>query len=131
MVVHVHLRCVSSLAPGLSRLTLTPLLARPLVVMFIMSAVVVEVWPTQMPIWALFLALLIAAFYIIPLGMIQAITNQQIGLNVITELIVGYALPGKPLAMMLFKTYGYIVSVRFLPLRTDLVWGRGRGGIEC
>lgn len=35
--------------------------------------------------------------------MIQAITNQQIGLNVITELIVGYALPGKPIAMMMFK----------------------------
>jgi hypothetical protein len=27
---------------------------------------------------------------------------------VITELIVGYALPGRPVAMMLFKTYGYI-----------------------
>jgi hypothetical protein len=40
--------------------------------------------------------------------MIQAITNQQVGLNVITELIVGYALPGKPLSMMIFKTYGYI-----------------------
>ena len=41
--------------------------------------------------------------------MIQAITNQQIGLNVITELIVGYALPGRPVAMMIFKTFGYIV----------------------
>lgn len=93
------------------------------VVMFIMSAVVVEVWPTQMPIWALFLALLIAAFYIIPLGMIQAITNQQIGLNVITELIVGYALPGKPLAMMLFKTYGYIMMVQALQYTSDVKLG--------
>ena len=41
--------------------------------------------------------------------MIQAITNQQIGLNVITELVAGYAFPGKPLAMMIFKTFGYIV----------------------
>ena len=46
--------------------------------------------------------------YIIPIGMIQAITNQQVGLNVITELIIGYALPGHPIAMMLFKTWGYI-----------------------
>ena len=38
--------------------------------------------------------------------MIQAITNQQIGLNVIAELIIGYALPGRPLAMMMFKTWG-------------------------
>ncbi|KAF9232532.1 OPT oligopeptide transporter protein-domain-containing protein [Melanogaster broomeanus] len=36
-----------------------------------------------------------------PIGMIQAITMQQVGLNVITELIVGYALPGRPIAMNL------------------------------
>lgn len=41
--------------------------------------------------------------------MIQAITNQQVGLNVITELIIGYALPGRPVAMMMFK-----VSIRKL-----------------
>jgi hypothetical protein len=45
---------------------------------------------------------------VIPIGMIQAITNQQVGLNVITELIIGYALPGRPVAMMMFKTWGYI-----------------------
>jgi OPT oligopeptide transporter protein len=57
--------------------------------------------------------------------MIQAITNIQIGLNVFTgksglalvghislnarlEFIISYMLPGRPLAMMSFKTYGYI-----------------------
>jgi hypothetical protein len=38
----------------------------------------------------------------------MATTNQYIGLDVITELIIGYALPGCPIAMMLFKTWGYI-----------------------
>jgi hypothetical protein len=28
--------------------------------------------------------------------------------SVITELIVGYMLPGRPVAMMIFKTFGYI-----------------------
>ncbi|KAF8233764.1 OPT superfamily oligopeptide transporter [Tricholoma matsutake] len=37
------------------------------------------------------------SFYVIP-------TN----LNVINELIIGCALPGRPIAMMLFKTWGYI-----------------------
>lgn len=54
-------------------------------------------WHTQFPIYAFVICLLIAFVYTIPIGMIQAITNQQIGLNVITELIVGYWLPGKPL----------------------------------
>lgn len=61
-----------------------------------------------------------AFIYVIPCGMIEAITNQQIGLkyhilpksvgffvsifafsSVISELIIGYALPGRPVAMML------------------------------
>lgn len=79
------------------------------VTVFSISAVTIEVWPTEVPIWGLLVAFTIAAFYIVPAGMIQAITNQQIGLNVITELVVGYVLPGKPLAMMIFKTFGYIV----------------------
>lgn len=78
--------------------------------MFAFGVVMVELNETRMPIWAFVLALLIAFFYVIPIGIIQAITNQQIGLNVITELIIGYLLPGRPLAMMLFKTWGYVVS---------------------
>jgi hypothetical protein len=27
-----------------------------------------------------------------------------------TELIIGFMLPGRPIAMMMFKTWGYIVS---------------------
>ena len=79
--------------------------------MFAFGVVSIELWPTQMPVWAFVLALVIAYIYVIPIGMIQAITNQQIGLNVITELVIGYALPGKPVAMMLFKTWGFMVSV--------------------
>jgi OPT family oligopeptide transporter len=37
---------------------------------------------------------------------IQAMTNTPIGINVVTELIIGYALPGRPIAMMMFKTWG-------------------------
>lgn len=31
---------------------------------------------------------------------------QQVGLNVITELIIGYMYPGRPLANITFKTFG-------------------------
>ena len=51
--------------------------------------------------------------------MIQAITNQQIGLNVITELVIGYMLPGKPIAMMMFKTWGYITMTQALQFTSD------------
>ena len=63
--------------------------------MFVLGVISIEVWPTQLPVWGFVVALLISFFYIIPIGMIQAITNQQVGLNVITELIIGYMLPGR------------------------------------
>ncbi|KAH9946707.1 OPT oligopeptide transporter [Amylocystis lapponica] len=94
-----------------------------LVTMFVFGVVSIEVWDTQFPVWALVLALLISFVYTIPIGMIQAITNQQIGLNVITELIIGYALPGRPIAMMMFKTWGYITMYQALQFTSDMKLG--------
>ncbi|OBZ67243.1 Sexual differentiation process protein isp4 [Grifola frondosa] len=59
------------------------------VVMFVFGIISIEVWDTQFPVWAFVLSLIISFVYTIPIGMIQAITNQQIGLNVITELVIG------------------------------------------
>jgi hypothetical protein len=73
--------------------------------------------------------------------MVQAITNIQIGLNVFTgelpvsmnapkcltvfaEYIVGYMLPGRPLAMMSFKTYGYIAMYQGVVYSQDLKLGK-------
>ncbi|KZT18817.1 small oligopeptide transporter [Neolentinus lepideus HHB14362 ss-1] len=92
-------------------------------VMFVFGIVSIEVWHTQMPVWAFILALVISFVYTIPIGMIQAITNQQVGLNVITELIIGYALPGRPIAMMMFKTWGYITMAQALTFTSDFKLG--------
>ncbi|KAF4623380.1 hypothetical protein D9613_001379 [Agrocybe pediades] len=91
--------------------------------MFALGIISIEVWPTEMPVWAFVLALCIAFTYVIPIGMIQAITNQQVGLNVITELIIGYALPGRPIAMMMFKTWGYITMAQALQFTSDFKLG--------
>ncbi|KAK7052416.1 glutathione transporter 1 [Favolaschia claudopus] len=93
------------------------------VVTFIFACVCIECWDTGMTIWALILALVVALIYVIPVGMIQAITNRQIGLNVITELLVGFILPGRPLAMMIFKTYGYIAMSRAMQFTADFKLG--------
>jgi hypothetical protein len=67
-------------------------------------------YPTHLTWWAFVIALLISAVWMIPIGMIQAITNIQIGLNVFTEFIVSYMLPGRHLAMMSFKVRSKIAS---------------------
>ncbi|KIJ32419.1 hypothetical protein M422DRAFT_76535 [Sphaerobolus stellatus SS14] len=91
--------------------------------MFVFGILTIELWPTNFPVWAFVLSLIIAFVYTIPIGMIQAITNQQVGLNVITELIIGYALPGRPIAMMMFKTWGYIAMAQALQFTSDFKLG--------
>lgn len=48
---------------------------------------------------------------------------QQPGLNVITELVIGYLYPGKPLANVAFKTYGYISMSQAVMFLADFKLG--------
>jgi OPT family oligopeptide transporter len=64
-----------------------------------------------------------AFIYTIPVGVIQAITNQHVGLNVLSELIIGYVLPGRPIAMMMFKTWTYITMTQALRFTNDFKLG--------
>jgi len=93
------------------------------ITMFVFGVVSIQVWDTKFPVQFFILALVISFVYVIPIGMIQAITNQQVGLNVITELIIGYALPGHPVAMMMFKTWGYITMAQALTFTSDFKLG--------
>jgi OPT family small oligopeptide transporter len=78
------------------------------VMMIVLSLITILAFPTNLTWWAFALALSISFVFSLPIGIIQAITNTQIGLNVLTEFVFGYIQPGRPLALMIFKTYGYI-----------------------
>ena len=67
-----------------------------------------------------FIHCFLAFVYTLPFSMVAATTNQDLGLNVITELMIGYALPGRPIAMMLFKTWGYITMLQAIAFITNL-----------
>jgi OPT family small oligopeptide transporter len=88
-----------------------------------MSFATVCAWPTHLSWWALVIGLLIAVFWTIPIGIIYATTNVHLGLNVFTEYIIGYMQPGRPIAMMLFKTYGYITMNQAHAFLNDLKLG--------
>ncbi|XP_020571155.1 oligopeptide transporter 1-like, partial [Phalaenopsis equestris] len=78
----------------------------------------------QLPWWGLFFACGMAFLFTLPFGVIQATTNQGVGLYVITEYIIGLILPGKPLANVTFKTYGSISVNHALTLLSDLNLGK-------
>lgn len=89
-----------------------------------LSIVTCEVWDYGLPWWCVLLAVGISALFSLPIGLIQAVTNQQPGLNILTEFIIGYILPGRPIANVTFKTYGYISMSHAMSFLGDLKLGQ-------
>ncbi|XP_028752887.1 oligopeptide transporter 1-like [Neltuma alba] len=77
----------------------------------------------QLPWWGVLFSFAIAFVFTLPIGVVQATTNIQVGLNVITELIIGFIYPGRPLANVAFKTYGYISMAQALSFVSDFKLG--------
>nr|GMD25604.1 oligopeptide transporter 5-like [Ipomoea batatas] len=77
----------------------------------------------QLPFWGVLLAVLLSLFFTLPVGMIVATTNQEAGLNVIAELIIGYMYPGRPLANVTFKMYGFSSLSQSLMFLSDFKLG--------
>ncbi|KAJ3698270.1 hypothetical protein LUZ61_001975 [Rhynchospora tenuis] len=96
-----------------------------LVVVFFLSLYTCEGFgrQLQLPWWGLLLAMAMAFLFTLPIGVIAATTNQQPGLNIITELVIGYLYPGKPLANVVFKTYGYMSMSQALGFVSDFKLG--------
>ncbi|KAK3141635.1 hypothetical protein QOZ80_4BG0336440 [Eleusine coracana subsp. coracana] len=71
----------------------------------------------QLPWWGLLFACAMAFIFTLPISVITATTNTTPGLNIITEYCLGLIMPGKPIANVCFKVYGYMSmnqSVSFL-----------------
>ncbi|ODV75575.1 small oligopeptide transporter [Cyberlindnera jadinii NRRL Y-1542] len=82
-----------------------------LIIAFILSILTVEVYKeTKTPVWGLFFVLAINFVFLIPFSVLVATTGVQFGLNVLVELIVGYALSGNGIALMTLKAFGYNID---------------------
>jgi OPT family oligopeptide transporter len=79
--------------------------------------------PTQLPLWAAVITMLLSFSLAIPLSMFMAISSQQIPMNVIYELIAGYMLPGRPIANMIFKTVAYTTTIQTINFAANLKVG--------
>ncbi|KAK4143381.1 OPT oligopeptide transporter protein-domain-containing protein [Dichotomopilus funicola] len=84
---------------------------------------VVEYYPIHLPWYGLILALGICAVLFIPIGIIMAVTNQHSSIYLICQLIAGILFPGRPVANMVFVTYGYISSAQGIKFAADLKLG--------
>ncbi|KAG5251093.1 oligopeptide transporter [Salix suchowensis] len=77
----------------------------------------------QMPWWALIFATGLALIFTLPVSVITATTNQTPGLNIITEYTMGLIYPGRPIANVCFKTYGYISMSQAVSFLSDFKLG--------
>ncbi|KAL6454682.1 LOW QUALITY PROTEIN: OPT2 Oligopeptide transporter 2 [Candida maltosa Xu316] len=94
-----------------------------LVISLVLAILCVKLYPAQTPVWGIFFALGINFIFLIPLTTIYARTGFAFGLNVLVELIVGYALPGNGLALALIKALGYNIDGQAQNFVNDLKQG--------
>ncbi|KAF2175242.1 OPT family small oligopeptide transporter [Zopfia rhizophila CBS 207.26] len=77
-------------------------------------------FPSQVPWWAYFVSIIVALVFVIPTCMIYGIANIQLSLNIISPFIAGYAIPGKPIGVMIFKVYSTIILGQAQLFSSDL-----------
>ncbi|CAN6555335.1 unnamed protein product [Malus baccata var. baccata] len=77
----------------------------------------------QMPWCGLLFAGAMAFTFTLPISIITATTNQTPGLNIITEYVMGIILPGRPIANVCFKTYGYTSMAQAVSFLNDFKLG--------
>lgn len=79
------------------------------------------VWffPVETPVWGIFFTIALNFVFLIPITSISSVTGFTFGLNVLVELIVGYAIPNSGLALITLKAYGYNIDSQASNYITD------------
>ena len=78
---------------------------------FIFAIIILSVYKElSTPVWTIFFVIGLNLVFLIPMSYLYSIAGTTEGLNVLTELIVGYALPGHPEALMFVKAFGYNIN---------------------
>jgi len=86
---------------------------------FIFAVVCIEIYKTELPVWGYLLCVLLPALYLLPAAFIYAMTNQQIAINLIAELIPGFVFQGQPIPGMVSPSQ---ISSPLLSNPANVVW---------
>ncbi|KAI0008767.1 OPT-domain-containing protein [Xylariaceae sp. FL0662B] len=80
----------------------------------------IAAWDTNTSPGVVFYGLALCALFIIPIGMIKAMTGVEVTLNVLAEFIGGSWVAGNALAMNFFKSFGYVTCAHAITFSNDL-----------
>ncbi|CAI5759167.1 unnamed protein product [Candida verbasci] len=77
-----------------------------LVLSIVFAILCVKIYPAETPVWSIFFVVGLNFVFLIPLVSVSARTMFSLALNVLVELIIGYAIPGNGLALAFIKALG-------------------------
>ncbi|KAJ6785491.1 hypothetical protein PWT90_10569 [Aphanocladium album] len=80
----------------------------------------IALWPTYTSPAVVLYGILLCVIFVIPIGVVFAMTGIEITLNVLAEFIGGMIVEGNALAMNFFKSYGYVTCAQALSFASDL-----------
>jgi OPT family oligopeptide transporter len=90
---------------------------------FVLGIISIEVLHIGLPIWMFIFSIILGFIFIIPVGIIQAITNEAVFTEVLSEMIGGYIHHGHPVAILVFRTISGSVVGGSLNFTSDLKFG--------
>ncbi|KAF8922078.1 OPT-domain-containing protein [Mucidula mucida] len=91
-----------------------------LVVSIALGAAGVGAYPTHTTPAVVLYGIFLALIFCVPVGIIRAVTNAEVTLNVLAEFFGGLWFPGNATAMNFFKSYGYVTTAHTLAFAQDL-----------
>lgn len=77
-------------------------------------------WPTNTTPFVVLYGIALCLVFVVPIGIIAAMTGVQVTLNVLAEFIGGVWVEGNATAMNFFKAYGYVTCAHALSFSADL-----------
>ncbi|PVH13554.1 OPT family small oligopeptide transporter [Candidozyma duobushaemuli] len=77
-----------------------------LLISVVFAIVCVKAYPLNTPVWTIFFALGMNFVFLLPFCVVYSTTGTAVSINVLLELIIGYALPGNGTALNFVKTLG-------------------------
>jgi OPT family small oligopeptide transporter len=80
----------------------------------------IAVWPTNTTPFVVLYGIALCLVFVVPIGIIAAMTGVQVTLNVLAEFIGGVWVEGNAIAMCFFKSYGYVTCAHALSFSADL-----------
>ncbi|KAK8146605.1 hypothetical protein G3M48_002896 [Beauveria asiatica] len=84
------------------------------------GCVAIAIYPTYTSVGVVFYGVIMCLIFVVPVGIVYAMTGVEVTLNVLAEFIGGSFVEGNALAMCFFKSYGYVTCAHALAFSNDL-----------